>query len=30
MMEPIRPSVWHKAKRNTARKVRAVVIARVE
>ena len=30
MMEPIRPSVWRSAKRNTARRVRAVRIARCE
>jgi transposase len=30
MIEPIRPSVWRKASRNTARKVRAVVIASAE
>src|SRR3954469_22774389 len=30
MMEPIRPSVWRRAKRNTALRVRAVVIARSE
>ena len=29
-MEPIRPSVWRKAKRNTARSVSAVGIARGE
>src|SRR4051812_23015519 len=29
-MEPISPSVWRRARRNTARKVRAVVIARGE
>jgi hypothetical protein len=28
--EPISPSVWRSAKRNTARSVRAVVIARLE
>ena len=28
MMEPINPSVWRKARRNTARKVNAVRIAR--
>src|SRR3954452_14446115 len=30
MMEPISPSVWRRAKRNTALRVRAVVIARSE
>jgi hypothetical protein len=30
MMAPISPSVWRKAKRNIARKVRAVVIARLD
>jgi hypothetical protein len=30
MIEPIRPSVWRKAKRNTARKVRAVLMASSE
>jgi hypothetical protein len=29
-MEPISPSVWRSAKRNTARRVSAVVIARSE
>jgi hypothetical protein len=29
-MEPIRPSVWRSARRNTVRKVRAVVIANAE
>ena len=29
-MEPISPSVWRSAKRNTVRKVSAVVIARAE
>ena len=29
-MEPIRPSVWRSARRNTARSVRAVAIARAE
>src|SRR5215210_8054862 len=30
MIEPIRPSVWRRAKRNTALRVSAVVIARAE
>ena len=29
-MEPIRPSVWRRPRRNTARSVRAVVIAKAE
>jgi len=29
-MEPISPSVWRKARRNTARSVKAVVIAKAE
>ena len=30
MIEPIRPSLWRRPRRNTARSVSAVVIARAE